>query len=200
MTDLADYCAGLGRRARAAARALALLTTGRQGCLAARRGRSLEAHTADLLAANERDLAAAEANGLTAAQIDRLRLTPARIKAAADGMRASRRPARPGRPGARRRRPAERPAGDEGRRAARRDSVSSTNRGRTSRSTPPPWRQERQRPDPPRRQGGVALQHRPAPRADGRRPACRPTPCNSSTRRTGPSSAICSSSAIRSTW
>jgi glutamate-5-semialdehyde dehydrogenase len=46
---------------------------------------ALEAQTGDILAANERDLAAADE--LTKAQIDRLRLTPARIKAAAEGMR-----------------------------------------------------------------------------------------------------------------
>src|SRR5438876_9399860 len=43
--------------------------------------------TEAILAANARDLAAAEENGLTGAQIDRLRLTHARIAAAADGQR-----------------------------------------------------------------------------------------------------------------
>src|SRR5205807_403142 len=43
--------------------------------------------TEAILAANARDLAAAEENGLTGAQIDRLRLTHARIAAAADGLK-----------------------------------------------------------------------------------------------------------------
>ncbi len=42
---------------------------------------------AELLAANERDLAGAKSLGLTTAQIDRLRLTPDRLSAAADGLR-----------------------------------------------------------------------------------------------------------------
>ncbi len=87
MTDFADYCAALGRRARAAARALASLTTAAKDAWLRAAADALEKHTDELLAANERDLAAAEANGLTKAQIDRLRLTPVRIKAAADGMR-----------------------------------------------------------------------------------------------------------------
>jgi glutamate-5-semialdehyde dehydrogenase len=48
---------------------------------------ALEGGAADMLAANGRDLAAASANQLSSAQIDRLRLTPARIKAVADGTR-----------------------------------------------------------------------------------------------------------------
>jgi glutamate-5-semialdehyde dehydrogenase len=42
---------------------------------------------AELLAANERDLGGATEQGLTAAQIDRLRLTPDRLRAAAAGLR-----------------------------------------------------------------------------------------------------------------
>jgi glutamate-5-semialdehyde dehydrogenase len=85
--DLAEHCAALGRRARTAARALALLTTAVKDAWLKAAAAALEAHAADILAANENDLAAAETNGLTKAQIDRLRLTPARITAAAAGMR-----------------------------------------------------------------------------------------------------------------
>jgi glutamate-5-semialdehyde dehydrogenase len=85
--DLAAACAALGRRARAAARELATVPTARKDAWLRTAAAALEARTAELLAANARDLAAAEAGGLTKAQIDRLRLTPARIKAAADGMR-----------------------------------------------------------------------------------------------------------------
>ncbi|HEY1377550.1 MAG TPA: glutamate-5-semialdehyde dehydrogenase [Gemmataceae bacterium] len=87
MTDLADCCTALGRRARAASRALAALPTAEKDAWLRSAADALEARTADVLTANERDLGAAEANGLTKAQIDRLRLTPARIKAAADGLR-----------------------------------------------------------------------------------------------------------------
>jgi glutamate-5-semialdehyde dehydrogenase len=48
---------------------------------------AIENRTDELLAANTCDLAAAEANGLTQAQIDRLRLTPSRLRAVADGLR-----------------------------------------------------------------------------------------------------------------
>jgi glutamate-5-semialdehyde dehydrogenase len=85
--DLADYCFKLGRQARAAARALAMLSTAEKDAWLRAGADALVAHTDELRAANERDLAAAETNNLTKAQIDRLRLTPARIKAAADGMR-----------------------------------------------------------------------------------------------------------------
>jgi glutamate-5-semialdehyde dehydrogenase len=87
VTDLADYCAGLGRKARSAARALAQLTTAAKDDWLCSAADALLTHTADLLAANERDLAAASEVGLSAAQIDRLRLTAARIKSAANGMR-----------------------------------------------------------------------------------------------------------------
>ncbi len=48
---------------------------------------TLESRASELLEANARDVAAAPGYGLTAAAIDRLKLTPARIKAAAEGMR-----------------------------------------------------------------------------------------------------------------
>jgi glutamate-5-semialdehyde dehydrogenase len=87
VSDLATYCAGLGRKARAAARALAVLKTTEKDAWLGAAAEALEAKSGDLLAANERDVAAAADSGLTSAQIDRLQLTPARIKAAADGMR-----------------------------------------------------------------------------------------------------------------
>src|SRR5205807_4925860 len=48
---------------------------------------ALEARSAELLDANARDVDAAPGYGLNAAAIDRLRLTPARIASAADGLR-----------------------------------------------------------------------------------------------------------------
>jgi glutamate-5-semialdehyde dehydrogenase len=88
VTDaLVDYCVKLGRQARAAARALAVLPTAAKDTWLRAAADALETHVDELLTANERDLAAAETSKLTKAQIDRLRLTPSRIKAAADGMR-----------------------------------------------------------------------------------------------------------------
>jgi glutamate-5-semialdehyde dehydrogenase len=84
---LAARCVALGRRARAAAHELALLTTAAKNNWLRAAAEALESQSADLRSANERDLAAAESNGLNNAQIDRLRLTPARIIAAAGGMR-----------------------------------------------------------------------------------------------------------------
>jgi glutamate-5-semialdehyde dehydrogenase len=49
---------------------------------------ALEDHRDDILAANAIDIAGAESSGLSTAQIDRLRLTPSRLTAAADGLRA----------------------------------------------------------------------------------------------------------------
>ena len=48
---------------------------------------ALEHRQHELLAANENDLAGARALGLASAQLDRLRLTPERLRAAAGGMR-----------------------------------------------------------------------------------------------------------------
>ena len=48
---------------------------------------ALEAATDDILKANEIDMTEGEANGLSEAKLERLKLTPARIKAMADGLR-----------------------------------------------------------------------------------------------------------------
>jgi glutamate-5-semialdehyde dehydrogenase len=48
---------------------------------------ALLARQAEVLAANEKDLAAARDNGWAAAGVDRLRLTPERLRSAADGLR-----------------------------------------------------------------------------------------------------------------
>jgi glutamate-5-semialdehyde dehydrogenase len=87
VTDLAEYCAVLGRKARVAARALALLNTSAKDEWLRSAAGALESRISEMLAANEQDLAEAPNHGLTAAQIDRLRLTPARIKTAAEGLR-----------------------------------------------------------------------------------------------------------------
>lgn len=86
MSDLVEYCADLGRRARLMAGALATMPTQHKDRALRSAAASLQDRADEILAANQRDLADAEANGLTNAQIDRLRLTPKRIQAAADGL------------------------------------------------------------------------------------------------------------------
>jgi glutamate-5-semialdehyde dehydrogenase len=85
--DLAATCAELARRAKAASRLLATATTAQKDAWLRHAADALTANAESIVAANARDLAAAEENGLTTAQIDRLRLTPARIETAATGLR-----------------------------------------------------------------------------------------------------------------
>ena len=85
--DLSAYCVELARRARAAGRLLATVSGGRKNAWLHRTADALEQRSADILAANEKDVAGAADLGLSAAQIDRLRLTPQRLRDAAMGMR-----------------------------------------------------------------------------------------------------------------
>jgi glutamate-5-semialdehyde dehydrogenase len=85
--DLQAYCEELGRRARVAARVLATARGDRKQQWLHQAAAILEARTPEILDANARDVAAGGDNDLTPAQIDRLRLTPERIRAAAAGMR-----------------------------------------------------------------------------------------------------------------
>lgn len=79
-TDLAAYCADVARRAKSASVQLAQLK-GETKMAWLRRSAELLRKNADAIQdANERDLAAAPGYGLTAAEVDRLRLTPARIE------------------------------------------------------------------------------------------------------------------------
>jgi glutamate-5-semialdehyde dehydrogenase len=87
MNDLAAYCEGLARRARAAARELALAGGARKDAWLALAAQRLEGRQGELLAANEKDLAGARAAGLGGALVDRLRLTPERVGAMARGLR-----------------------------------------------------------------------------------------------------------------
>ena len=85
--DLAAECRSLAQRARDAATTLALAqTAAKDGWLRAAADR-LEERSDEILAANELDLSAASAAGLTSAQLDRLRLTPARLRSGAEGLR-----------------------------------------------------------------------------------------------------------------
>jgi glutamate-5-semialdehyde dehydrogenase len=85
--DLSTYCVDLARRARAAARLLATVSGARKNDWLRGTAEVLELRSDEVLAANEKDLSAAAELGLSAAQMDRLRLTPARLRAAAAGLR-----------------------------------------------------------------------------------------------------------------
>ncbi len=85
--DLLTYCTDLGRRARSASRVLASALGARKNQWLLHAAAALDTQQDAILEANARDVAGASALGLTTAQIDRLRLTPDRLRAAAAGMR-----------------------------------------------------------------------------------------------------------------
>jgi glutamate-5-semialdehyde dehydrogenase len=85
-SSIADAMAGIGRRAKAAARQLALSpAAGRDAALTAM-AKSIRATTDGILAANAEDVAEAKASGATAAFVDRLALDATRVAAMADGI------------------------------------------------------------------------------------------------------------------
>jgi glutamate-5-semialdehyde dehydrogenase len=85
--ELYATCRDLALRARTASRTLATARTAVKDCWLHRAAGALEQRQDELIAANDQDLSGAKELGLTAAQIDRLRLTPERIRAAAAGLR-----------------------------------------------------------------------------------------------------------------
>ncbi len=85
--NLAEQIEGMGRRARAAARALALCSEDRKNAALMAMADAIEAAGAAIVAANVRDLQAAPGYGLNAAAVDRLKLDTARIHAMATGVR-----------------------------------------------------------------------------------------------------------------
>ncbi len=85
--DLQATCEDLARRARAASRQLANVVGLRKNRWLTQSADALEQRGAEIVEANQKDVAGAADFGLTAAQIDRLRLTPERIRAAANGLR-----------------------------------------------------------------------------------------------------------------
>jgi glutamate-5-semialdehyde dehydrogenase len=85
--DIAAVMDAIGRRARGAARALALAETAEKDAALAAMAAALRAREGDILAANADDLAAAAAaTAATAAFLDRLKLTDKRVAAMADGL------------------------------------------------------------------------------------------------------------------
>ncbi|MFM8683844.1 MAG: glutamate-5-semialdehyde dehydrogenase [Chthoniobacterales bacterium] len=85
--DLAGQIEEMGRRARRAARSLALCSTEAKNAALHAMADAIEAAEKEIIASNEQDLAAAPGFGLNAAAIDRLKLTPERIRAMAKGVR-----------------------------------------------------------------------------------------------------------------
>ena len=86
--DLATEILAMGQRARAAARALARLTTAQKNAGLLAMADSLARHEAAILAAGAADFDDARARGLSGAMLDRLRLDEKRLAAMADGIRA----------------------------------------------------------------------------------------------------------------
>ncbi len=76
-----------GKRARAASRALARLTTQQKNDALNAMADKVMADSAIILAANAKDVARATTDGLNAAALDRLTLTPARLAKIAEGIR-----------------------------------------------------------------------------------------------------------------
>ncbi|MFY9686146.1 MAG: glutamate-5-semialdehyde dehydrogenase [Pseudolabrys sp.] len=89
-SDIAAAMAEIGRRARAAARALALAPADQKNRALGSMAAAIRAQAPVILAANAEDVAEARAGGLTGAFLDRLALDPARVEAIASGIGAVR--------------------------------------------------------------------------------------------------------------
>ena len=84
--DIAAVMHGIGRRARAAARGLALAPTPQKDQALAAMAQAVRAAAQDILAANAEDIAEAKAAGASEAFLDRLSLDEQRLAAIADGL------------------------------------------------------------------------------------------------------------------
>lgn len=84
--DIAATMHELGRRAKAAARVLALASTAQKDRALAEMAAAIRAAKADILSANAEDIAEAKAAGATAAFLDRLALDDKRVAAMAEGL------------------------------------------------------------------------------------------------------------------
>jgi glutamate-5-semialdehyde dehydrogenase len=85
-SDIAALMHDMGRRAKAAARTLALAPTAQKDAALAAMAQAIRRSKSDILAANAQDIAEAKAAGATAAFLDRLALDDKRIAATADGL------------------------------------------------------------------------------------------------------------------
>ncbi|TIT18372.1 MAG: glutamate-5-semialdehyde dehydrogenase [Mesorhizobium sp.] len=84
--DTVALMADIGRRARAAARPLAIAAAERKHAALVGMAQAILRHEQDILDANAIDIRNGEEAGLSAASMDRLKLDPARIRAMADGI------------------------------------------------------------------------------------------------------------------
>ncbi len=78
----------LGRKARAAARVMAIAPEEKKNLALREMAKSIIARSSEILAANAIDMQAGKENGLAASFLDRLKLTEERIKAMANGLEA----------------------------------------------------------------------------------------------------------------
>src|SRR5437660_1233871 len=85
--ELAAYCLELAAHARSAAGILARAKGAAKNAWLTRSADALERRTNEILHANNNDVEAAAASGVNKAQLDRLRLTPDRVHASAEGLR-----------------------------------------------------------------------------------------------------------------
>lgn len=85
--DTVATMADIGRRARAAARPLAIATTAAKNAALLAMAEAIFAREQDILDANAIDVSNGQESGLSASFMDRLKLDPARIRAMADGIR-----------------------------------------------------------------------------------------------------------------
>jgi glutamate-5-semialdehyde dehydrogenase len=84
--DLAQLMHDIGRRAKAAARVLALATPDQKNRALTAIAKALRADAAAIIAANAEDVAEAKTNGTTAAFLDRLALDPKRVEGMAEAI------------------------------------------------------------------------------------------------------------------
>lgn len=85
--DVREYVTEKAKKAKEAARLLANISTEIKNNALFKMAAGLEKNTDLLVSANKKDLDAGERKGLSKAMLDRLKLTPERIKAMADGLR-----------------------------------------------------------------------------------------------------------------
>lgn len=85
--DIKQYVTDKAKTAKAASRALASLSTEIKNNALFKMAAALEKEAGHLIAENRKDMEAGEKKGLSRAMLDRLRVTPERIKAMADGLR-----------------------------------------------------------------------------------------------------------------
>ncbi len=87
VTSVPATIAELGQRAKAASRVLATASTAAKDAALLAAADVLVRQTDEVLAANAADVARADAGGTSGTVVDRLRLSPARVEAMADGLR-----------------------------------------------------------------------------------------------------------------